>query len=110
MRYRLKSPHRDGTTHLVLEPLDFIARLAAPVPPPPRQVAMTWARRLKRVFGIAIQRCARCSGRLEIIVSIEEPAVVARILAHRRERDGEESPASPPGPRAPPGSALGMLI
>jgi hypothetical protein len=96
VRYRLKSPYRDGTTHIVLEPSDFIARLAALVPPPsrhlirfhgvfaphsklraavtpagrgvgapnrpacagaqparPRQVAMTWARRLKRVFGIA---------------------------------------------------------
>jgi Putative transposase len=26
--------YRDGTTHIVLEPLDFIARLAALVPPP----------------------------------------------------------------------------
>ena len=29
VRYRLKTPYRDGTTHIVLEPLDFIARLAA---------------------------------------------------------------------------------
>ena len=34
MRYRLKTPYRDGTTHIVLEPLDFIARLAALVPKP----------------------------------------------------------------------------
>jgi hypothetical protein len=27
VRYRLKTPYRDGTTHIVLEPLDFIARL-----------------------------------------------------------------------------------
>jgi len=33
-RYRLKTPYRDGTTQIVLEPLDFIARLAALVPPP----------------------------------------------------------------------------
>jgi hypothetical protein len=32
--YRLKTPYRDGTTDIVLEPLDFIARLAALVPPP----------------------------------------------------------------------------
>jgi hypothetical protein len=25
---------------------------------------MTWARRLQRVFGIEIERCARCGGRL----------------------------------------------
>jgi hypothetical protein len=29
VRYRLKTPYRDGTTHIVLEPLDFLARLAA---------------------------------------------------------------------------------
>ena len=34
VRYQLKSPYRDGTTHVVLEPLDFIARLAALVPSP----------------------------------------------------------------------------
>jgi len=33
-RYTLRTPHRDGTTHLVLEPLDLMARLAALVPPP----------------------------------------------------------------------------
>ena len=34
VRYRLKSPYRDGTRDIVLEPLEFIARLAALVPPP----------------------------------------------------------------------------
>ncbi|MEE4217797.1 MAG: transposase [Xanthomonadales bacterium] len=32
--YRYKHPFRDGSTHVVLEPLDFIARLAALVPRP----------------------------------------------------------------------------
>ena len=32
IRYRLKTPHRDGTTHVIFEPQDFIARLAALVP------------------------------------------------------------------------------
>ncbi len=27
-------PHRDGTTHVVLDPMDFVARLAALAPPP----------------------------------------------------------------------------
>lgn len=31
--YRLKTPYRDGTTDIVLEPSDFIAHLAALVPP-----------------------------------------------------------------------------
>jgi hypothetical protein len=33
VRYALKTPYRDGTTHLELEPLDLMARLAAlPLP------------------------------------------------------------------------------
>jgi hypothetical protein len=32
--YQYKQPFRDGSTHVVLEPLDFIARLAALVPRP----------------------------------------------------------------------------
>lgn len=32
--YQLKTPYRDGTTHVLFEPMDFIARLAALVPKP----------------------------------------------------------------------------
>jgi len=32
VRYALKTPYRDGTTHVIFEPEDFIARLAALVP------------------------------------------------------------------------------
>ena len=53
-------------------------------PPTPRHVAMSWARRLKRVFGIEIEDCARCGGKLRIIASIEEPEVIAKILSHLR--------------------------
>ena len=28
-RYHLKTPYRDGTTDVIFEPLDFIAKLAA---------------------------------------------------------------------------------
>jgi pyruvate/2-oxoglutarate dehydrogenase complex dihydrolipoamide acyltransferase (E2) component len=34
VRYQLKTPYRDGTTHVLFEPLDFLARLAALVPKP----------------------------------------------------------------------------
>ena len=34
VRYELKTPYRDGTTHVIFEPLDFIARLVALVPKP----------------------------------------------------------------------------
>ena len=146
VRYTLKTPYRDGTTHIVLEPLDLMARLAALVPPPrmhltrfhgvfaphsklraavtpahrgvgsaeqrtaaaatpvtPRHVAMNWARRLKRVFGIEIERCAHCGGKLAIIASIEEPQVIARILSHlQRTVPQQYSAELPLGARAPP--------
>jgi hypothetical protein len=38
--------------------------------PMPKHAALNWARRLKRVFGIEIDQCARCGGRLEVIASI----------------------------------------
>ena len=34
VRYELKTPYRNGTTHVIFEPLDFIARLVALVPKP----------------------------------------------------------------------------
>jgi hypothetical protein len=34
VRYTLKTPYRDGTTHVYFSPLDFMARLAALVPKP----------------------------------------------------------------------------
>jgi hypothetical protein len=55
------------------------------------------------VFGIEIDSCARCGGRLKIIASIEEPEVIARILSHL-ERTAPEQYRSelPLGARAPP--------
>jgi hypothetical protein len=34
LKYRLKKRWRDGTTHVIFEPLEFIEKLAALVPPP----------------------------------------------------------------------------
>jgi hypothetical protein len=72
-------------------------------PPTPRHVAMSWARRLKRVFGIEIDRCTRCCGKFKIIASIEEPAVIAKILAHLDRTDAQPHQVELPlGARAPP--------
>jgi hypothetical protein len=38
VRYQLKTPYSDGTTHIIFKPLDFIAKLAALVP----RVNLTW--------------------------------------------------------------------
>lgn len=42
---------------------------------------MTWARLLRRVLDIAIERC-ECGGKLKRIAVIEEPAVIENILMH----------------------------
>ena len=34
IRYQLKAPYGDGTTHVIFNPLDFIAKLASLVPKP----------------------------------------------------------------------------
>jgi hypothetical protein len=43
------------------------------------RAAMTWAQRLKRVFGIEIETCPACSGVLRIIACIEDPVVIKKI-------------------------------
>lgn len=146
VRYTLKTPYRDGTTHIVLDPLDRMARLVALMPPPrmhlrqyhgvfaphsklraavtparrgkgqkpqaeegaeppatARHVAMNWAKRLKRVFGVDIGACARCGGKLKVNASIEEPAVIAKGLAHLERTAAEQYQRELPlGARAPP--------
>ena len=150
IRYQLKTPFRDGTTHVMFEPLDFIARLAALVPKPrvnltrfhglfapnskcrarvtpakrgrggrhgrsadpgepapaERRGAMSWAQRLKRVFGIDIETCAACGGAMRIIDCVEDPEVIDKILAHLDAKAPElEAPRRAPC-RAPPQRGL----
>ena len=64
---------------------------------------MQWAQRLKRVFGIELEACARCGGKLKVLASIEEPEVIAKILAHLQKTDPDlDQPELPLGARAPP--------
>jgi hypothetical protein len=44
IRYQLKTPYSDGTTHVIFEPLDFISKLASLVPKP--KVNLTWYARI----------------------------------------------------------------
>lgn len=142
--YTLKTPYRDGTTQVVFEPIDFVARLAALVPRPrvnltryhgalapnhhwraditpagrgkgskrkrdgslstERHASMTWAQRLKRVFNIDVETCARCGGPIKVVACIEDQSVIDKILAHLRDKE-RNAPAPPllvPPPRAPP--------
>ena len=103
---KLKTAWRDGTTHIVMSPLEFMQRLAALVPRPRlhpirfhgvlapnaklralvvphdpaqdtgkseqtptepgcthgRPARISWARLLKRVFEIDLERCPNCGG------------------------------------------------
>ena len=127
---KLKTPWRDGTTHLVMSPLEFMQRLAALVPRPrlhlirfhgvlapnarlrplvvpqkpevqeraaevavaggcdvqtvqSRPHRVSWARLLKRVFDIDVERCPNCgAGELKIIAAILERPVIEKILSH----------------------------
>ena len=144
VRYELKTPYRDGTTHVIFEPLDFIAKLAALVPPPranltrfhgvfapnsryrarvvpgrqvqhneqdspgeeatpaERRASMTWAQRLKRVFGIDIETCPACGGAVHIVACIEDPDVIEKILKHVDEKSpGSVSVGLPPSRASP---------
>ena len=121
---KLKTPYRDGTTHIIMSPLEFMQRLAAlvprprlnlirfhgvlapnaklraeiipgskknksnasdtndDVPPSPASVRISWARLLKRVFEIDIERCPHCGGNMKIIAALLEKATITKILDH----------------------------
>ena len=67
---------------------------------------MTWAQRLKRVFDIDVETCSECGGDVRIIASIEDPAVINKVLAHL---DGKAPPAATallPECRGPPQAKL----
>ena len=163
VRYELKTPYSDGTTHVLFEPLDFmyrmygmprvhgctgaaIAKLIALVPKPrvhltrfhgvfaphskyrarvtpaqrgqgkkgqaaqqqpdqtpaERRASMSWAQRLKRVFNIDIETCSECGGAVKIIASIEDPAVIRKILTHLDKKAATAGTALLPKCRAPP--------
>jgi len=79
------------------------AKQDAESPAVPKHVAISWAQCLKRVFAIEIDTCARCQGRLRVIAIIEEPELIARILAHRERDCGAAEPElAPIAARAPP--------
>jgi len=76
--------------------------LAALVPPPRMHLT-----RYHGVFAIEIETCACCQGRLRMIASLEEPELVARILAHReRSMDMAEPEHLPMAAPAPPRQGL----
>jgi hypothetical protein len=66
---KLKTPWRDGTTHLVMSPLEFMQRLAALVPRP-------------RLHLIRFHGVLAPNAKLRIIAAILEQPVIEKILTH----------------------------
>ena len=80
--------------------------------PDQKRRSMTWAQRLKRVFGIGVNACGHCGGTLRIVSSIEEPTAIRAIparghpcLAHFAKHGVREKAHYRPAPRAPPAVA-----
>jgi hypothetical protein len=71
-----------------------------------RHIAITWARRLKRVFDIDIETCSQCGGAVKIIASIEDPAVIRKILTHLDKNATSAETGLLPDCRAPPRASL----
>ena len=152
VRYELKTPWRNGTTHVIFEPLDFISRLVALVPKPrvnltrfhgvfapnskyrsrvtptgrgkrkkphsaneadqtpaEKRASMTWAKRLKRVFNIEVETCDKCGADVRIIASIEDPAVIQKILTHLDDNAISVATALLPDCRASPSLPMGLF-
>ena len=70
---------------------------------PEQHRALTWARRLKRVFNVDVEVCEQCGGAAKIIACIERPDVIERILSHRRRKHEAPAGSRPQSARAPPG-------
>ena len=51
------------------------------------RAAMTWAQRLKRVFGIDIETSRECGGMVKVIACIEDAVVIQKILTHLQGND-----------------------
>ena len=69
-------------------------------------LAITWAKRLKRVFNIDIETCSECGGDVRIIASIEDPQVIRKILAHLDKKGTPTGTGMLPETRAPPAAGL----
>ena len=80
--------------------------------PAEQRASMTRAQRLKRVFNIDIETCIECGDAVKIIASIEEPAVINKILTHLDKKAATAGTARSvetallPPCRAPPATGL----
>ncbi|MEO6602044.1 MAG: hypothetical protein ABIQ16_19345, partial [Polyangiaceae bacterium] len=58
-----------------------------------------WAELLKQTFGLDVEKCPSCGGRMRLLALVTEPSSVARFLRHQ----GEPTEVPPrAAARAPP--------
>ncbi len=67
---------------------------------------MTCAQRLKRVFGIDVETCVNCGGKVKIVASVEEPHAIRAILDHFEKHGALGQAHYRPQPRGPPAAAV----
>jgi hypothetical protein len=53
-----------------------------PPPPLPTRYRIPWASLIQRVFGVDVLTCARCKGPMKVLVCLEKPDAVRKILRH----------------------------
>jgi hypothetical protein len=116
LSFKLKTPWDDGTTHLILSPIELIEKLAALVPLPRVNLVryhgclaphaknrdqivpkkpdeeelrktrglsknrLLWAALLARTFGLSVETCPHCGGRMRIVAAITDSASIKRYL------------------------------
>jgi hypothetical protein len=120
VRCALKTPYRTGPRTASPDRARVVPKTRAAAAKRPdqrgeasasaRQRALTWSQRLKRVFAIDIEVCRRCGGKLPVIVSIEEPAVIDRILEHLGCDSESVDPANRAGHRPRPISCSDCFV
>jgi len=65
----------------------------------------SWAELLRRTFEIDVLACRECGGRLRLLATIEDPAVVKKILSHL----GIATECPRPAPARPPPETAGFF-
>jgi len=106
----IRRPWRDGTRAIAFTPSELLEKLVAIIPKPrvnlllyhappasgdgaetdkeqqkrprPPRRYFAWADLLRRCFEIDVLACPGCGGRLRLLATIEDPAIVRRVLAH----------------------------
>jgi hypothetical protein len=62
--------------------------------------AWSWAALMHRAFAIDVLACPHCGGRLRLVATLQDPAVIRKLLAHLGMARSGPSPGPAPPERA----------